>query len=167
MKGTVICDGRGDAACTTGAVGVVLTVHSEDSWNTINFEEEFAKKIDPTTNIVAEHMSIQYGIELAKIAGITELLIYNDSQVPVYQVQGKYGIKAEHLKQILEKTWELASDPHFSSVEIRWTPRENTTRADKLCREIDKPSGPQKLPARRERPVPLEKPRPRRNPFVS
>jgi ribonuclease HI len=159
VKGTVICDGRGNAG--TGACGVVLTVHSDDSWNTISFEEEFAKQIEPTTNIVAEHLAMQYGMELAKIAGITELRIYNDSQTPVYQLQGVYKTKEAHLKPIVQKSWELGGE--FESVEVIWTPRENTSRADKLAREIDKRG----KTADRPRPGgPLPQSPPRRNPFL-
>jgi ribonuclease HI len=159
MKGTVICDGRGNAG--TGACGVILTTHSDDSWDTISFEEGFAKQIEPTTNIVAEHLAMQYGMELAKIAGITELRIYNDSQTPVYQLQGHYRTKEEHLKPIVERSWELGAE--FESVEVIWTPRENTSRADRLAREIDKRG----KTASRPRPGgPLPSPQPRENPFA-
>jgi ribonuclease HI len=161
MKGTVICDGRGDATKSTGGVGVVLTVHSDDSWDTISFEEEFSKKIDNTTNIVAEHLSMQYGMEVAKIAGVTELRIYNDSQTPVFQLQGKYRTKEAHLKPIVEKSWKMGSE--FESVEVIWVRREETHRADKLAREIDKRG----KTADRPRPGgPLPQSPPRRNPFV-
>lgn len=160
MKGTVICDGRGDATKSTGGVGVVLTVHSEGSWNTISFEEEFKKKIDNTTNIVAEHLAMQYGMEVAEIAGVTELKIYNDSQTPVYQLQGKYRVKQPHLKPIVDKSWEMASK--FDSIEVIWTPRENTKRADALATASDRPRA-----ARRRPGGPVSQPPVRRNPFAT
>lgn len=159
MKGTVICDGRGDATKSTGGVGVVLTVHSDDSWDTISFEEEFAKKIDNTTNIVAEHLAMQYGMELAKIAGVTELRIYNDSQTPVFQLQGKYRTKEPHLTPIVQKSREMGQE--FDFVEVIWTPRENTLRADLLARRADKPRAARSRPGG---PVPQSPPR--QNPFA-
>lgn len=152
MKATVICDGRGNAG--TGARAAVLTL--EDG-SVI----EKAERIEPTTNIVAEHLSIQLGMELALEMGVTHLEILNDSQTPVYQVQGKYKTKLAHLKPLVEKTWEMAA--LFSSVEIIWTPRKNTKRADALCRQIDaKPSS-----ARRSRPGgPIPQASVKPNPFL-
>jgi ribonuclease HI len=150
MKATAICDGRGNAG--TGARAAVLTL--EDGR-----EFEKAEKIEPTTNIVAEHLAIQLAMELALEHEVDELEILNDSQTPVNHILGVYRVKEEHLKPLAEKTWELGLK--FESISIRWVPREMTLRADGLCRAVDRP------PARRRRPVPLEKPQPRRNPFVT
>jgi reverse transcriptase-like protein len=70
-------------------------------------------------------------------AGVTELVIYNDSRSPVNHVNGHYKVKQEHLIPIVEKTWEMRAE--FSSLEICWTRRENTKEADALCRTVDKP----------------------------
>lgn len=159
MKGTVICDGRGNAG--TGAVGAVLFIHTGDSWGAVEKEVEEARKISPTTNIVAEHLSIQLGMEIAKIAGVTELRILNDSQTPVNHVKGVYKVKQEHLKPLVKKTWKMAEE--FESVSIRWVPREETKRADALCRKVDRPVRPS---SGRSRPGgPVEVPV-RENPFL-
>jgi len=153
MKGTVICDGRGDAARTCGARAAVLYVNGKE----VTYR---AERIDPTTNIVAEHLAIQMGIELARDAGVTELLILNDSQTPVRHVSGEYNVRQDHLLPIVDKTWELASDDQFKKIEIKWVPREETLRADLLCRQIDKDVSPRERPGG---PVP-QKPS-RQNPF--
>lgn len=127
MKGTVICDGRGNAG--TGARAAVLYVGDEKV-------AQVAEKIEPTTNIVAEHLSIQLGMWLAKENEVTDLLILNDSQTPVNHVNGTYRVKEPHLKPIVDKTWEMGLQ--FSFVEIRWVPREETLVADKLCRQVDR-----------------------------
>ena len=155
MKATVICDGRGQAG--TGARAAVLLIYEGTIDGSPTRVVERAEKIDPTTNIVAEHLSIQLGIELAIEHGVTDLLVLNDSQTPVFHLLGTYKVKQEHLKPLVEKTWELASK--IDSIDLRWVPREKTIAADKLCREVDRP------PARRKRPVPLPEPEPRRNPF--
>lgn len=98
---------------------------------------ERAEKLPATTNIVAEHLAIQLAMELAKDHGVTELVIYNDSKSPVNHVNGNYKVKEKHLIPIVDRTWEMASE--FLSMEIHWTPRENTKEADALCRAIDKP----------------------------
>lgn len=130
MKGTVICDGRGNAG--TGARAAVLYVGEGLQRD----RHERAEKISPTTNIVAEHLSIQLGMELALEHGVTDLTILNDSQTPVNHVIGTYKVKKESLRPLVEKTWEMGLK--FSSVVIRWVPREQTLEADKLCRLVDK-----------------------------
>jgi ribonuclease HI len=131
VKAIAICDGRGNAG--TGARAAVLYVgdglHRD--------RHARAEKIPATTNIVAEHLAIQLAMELAKDHGVTELVIYNDSQTPINHVNGNYKVKQQHLVPIVAKTWEMGSE--FSSIEIRWTRRENTKEADALCRAVDGP----------------------------
>jgi ribonuclease HI len=126
MKAKAICDGRGNAG--TGARAAVL--YLEDG-RVI----EGAEQLPAVTNIVAEHLSIQYAIDLALRIGVTDLVIYNDSQTPVRHVDGTYQIKAEHLKPIVQETWRLGA--LLATVSIQWVPREQTLRADELCREVD------------------------------
>ena len=135
MKGTAICDGRGNAG--TGARAAVLYVGDVLRRD----RHERAEKIPATTNIVAEHLAIQLAMELAKDHGVSELVIYNDSQTPVNHVNGNYKVKQEHLIPIVAKTCEMGRE--FLSIEIRWTRRENTKEADALCRAVDAlaPSG--------------------------
>jgi ribonuclease H / adenosylcobalamin/alpha-ribazole phosphatase len=130
VKTKVICDGRGNGG--TGARAACLLRPGGD-WI------DRAEKISATTNIVAEHLSIQLGIELAVEHGVTDLLIVNDSQVPVYQLTKKYAVKQAHLKPLVERTWEMASE--LDTVAFEWVPRQETTRADLLCREVDRPPG--------------------------
>ena len=153
MKAKAICDGRGNAG--TGARACVLIVTPE---NGKTYEVEKAERIDPTTNIVAEHLAIQLAIEMAKEEGVTDLLILNDSQTPVYHVNGFYKVKQEHLLPIVKKTWDMALE--FDKICISWVPREQTKRPDALCKQIDRD------PAARPRPGgPVVRPS-RRNPFL-
>lgn len=128
MKGIVICDGRGNRG--TGACAAVAYVGGEEV-------ARRASKLDPVTNIVAEHRAIQLAIQLARDNEISELLILNDSQTPVYQLDGSYKVRADHLLPIVLQTWEMANDPFFISTDIRWVSREQTTLPDKLCRFVD------------------------------
>jgi ribonuclease H / adenosylcobalamin/alpha-ribazole phosphatase len=129
VKATAICDGRGNAG--TGARAAVLYIGEGPHRD----RHERAEKLPATTNIVAEHLAIQLAMELAKDHGVTELVIYNDSKSPVNHVNRNYKVKEKHLIPIVDKTWEMASE--FLSMEIRWTPRENTKEADALCRAVD------------------------------
>jgi ribonuclease HI len=126
MKATAICDGRGNAG--TGARAVVLTLEDGRSF-------EKAEKLEPTTNIVAEHRAIQLAMELALEHGVHDLQILNDSQTPVNHVRGTWAVKQPHLKPIVEQTWEMRQQ--FARCSIRWIPREQTKRADALCRDVD------------------------------
>jgi ribonuclease HI len=120
-----ICDGRGNGGA--GARACVLTVDGQPI--------EKAERLGPVTNMVAEHMAIQLAMEMAKAAGVTDLLILNDSRVPVNQVNGTYKVNKPHLKPLVAQTLQLRAE--FASVEVRWTPRANTLRADALCRAVD------------------------------
>lgn len=123
------------------------------------YDVERAERIEPTTNIVAEHLAIQLSMELAIEEGVTDLLIWNDSQTPVNHVLGLYKVKQDHLQPIVKKTWKMGLQ--FEKVRIEWVRREHTSRPDLLCRHIDKE------PAARSRPGGVLKPPPvRRNPFV-
>ena len=126
MKAKAICDGRGNAG--TGARAAVLILETGETF-------EKAEKIEPTTNIVAKHLAIQLGMELALEHGVSDLLIWNDSQSPVNHVLGTYKVTKEHLKPLVERTLELRSS--FERFSIEWVPRGNTTRADELCRVVD------------------------------
>lgn len=127
-RATAVCDGRGNAG--TGARACVLTIHGDDP-----AELEQAERLPAPTNIVAEHLAIQLAMEMATDAGVDDLLILNDSRVPVNQVNGTFKVKQAHLIPIVARTREMASA--FRAVEVRWTPRVNTLRADALCRAVD------------------------------
>jgi ribonuclease HI len=133
MKATAICDGRGNAG--TGARAVVLVIDSPDG----KYEAiERAERLGPKTNIVAEHLAIQLAMEVALEHGVTDLLIWNDSRSPVNHVNRTYRVIKPHLKPIVEETWEMSRK--FKACEIEWHPREDTKRADALCRKVDRPA---------------------------
>jgi ribonuclease HI len=135
MSAIAICDGRGNAG--TGACAAVLKIDGTQI-------DERAKKIHPTTNIVAEHLSIQLAMELSLDNAVKRLLILNDSQTPVNQVLGIYKVKQAHLLPIVQKTWEMGQK--FEKVEIKWVPREQTKEADLLCRRVDRPQAARPRP---------------------
>lgn len=136
MNAKAITDGRGNAG--TGARACVLILETGEII-------ERAEKIPPTTNIVAEHLAIQLAVEMALDAGVRRLLIWNDSQVPVFQLQEKYQIRQDHLRPIVHQTWELASQ--LEEVSIEWVPRSETSVPDAMCTAVDKPQAPRKRPS--------------------
>ncbi len=130
MRAKAICDGRGNAG--TGARACVLELETGETI-------EKAERIEPTTNIVAEHLAIQLALEMALDAGVRRLVVWNDSRTPVSQVLGTYKVSQDHLRPLVEKTRELVL--RLESVSIEWVPREKTVLADRLCRQVDKRPG--------------------------
>ena len=117
MRAKVICDGRGNAG--TGARAAVLILENGRMI-------ERAEKLDPCTNIVAEHLSIQLGIQVALEHGVTDLLIWNDSQTPVRHITGEYQVKAQHLLAIVDETMRLGN--LLDTVSIQWVHRGDCPR---------------------------------------
>ena len=57
----------------------------------------------PTTNNEAQYEAVVAGLDLARAAGVTSIVIYYDSQVITNQVNGDYECKGERMKRYLDK----------------------------------------------------------------
>ena len=57
----------------------------------------------PTTNNKAEYKALVAGLDLARAAGATSVVIYYDSQVITNQVNRDYECKGEMMKQYLDQ----------------------------------------------------------------
>ena len=57
----------------------------------------------PTTNNEAKYETLIAGLDLAKAAKATNVVMYCDSQVVESQVNGDYECKGEHMKKYLEQ----------------------------------------------------------------
>jgi ribonuclease HI len=100
---------------------------------------ETAKCIGHGTNNKAEYYAMLLALESAKAKGGTRLVCTADSQLLIFQLQGRYRIKDPGLKALAEKVKSLASE--FESVTFRQVPREHPmiSRADKLLNQaLDK-----------------------------
>ena len=88
------------------------------------------------TNNVAEYTALIIGLEEARRHGVEDLEIRMDSKLVVEQMNGKWKMKAAHLRPLaLEAGALLASFPKRL---IRHIPREQNTIADALAnRAID------------------------------
>lgn len=111
------------------AIGVVLI----DEKDQVVYET--AQCIGETTNNKAEYNAMILALTSAKERGATELVCHADSELIVYQLQGRYRIKDLTLKALAEKVQSLASG--FSKVTFRQVPREHPmiSRADKLLNQ--------------------------------
>ena len=64
----------------------------------------------PTTNNKAEYEALVVGLDLARAAGATSIVIYCDSQVITNQVNGDYECKGERMKRYLDQVKRRVDD---------------------------------------------------------
>jgi len=94
--------------------------------------KEDAECVGEMTNNKAEYRAMLKAIEMAKTLKATQLVCYGDSELIIFQLQGRYRIKDVHLKVLAEKVKSAAST--FEQVTWKQVPREHPmiSRADKL-----------------------------------
>jgi ribonuclease HI len=83
------------------------------------------------TNNVAEHMALLRLLEWAHAAGVEALDVRSDSQLLVFQVSGKYRVKAPNLQPIFVKSKLAAAK--MRSFRLSHVYREHNVMADRLA----------------------------------
>ncbi|KAL0420642.1 UNVERIFIED_CONTAM: hypothetical protein Slati_3087100 [Sesamum latifolium] len=92
----------GSSTLAGSGAGVELTSSEGD-------ELEYALRFDfKASNNEAEYESLIAGIRMALDAGTKSLITYSDSQL-VIQLEGKYEVKEERMKEYLQEIDELTS----------------------------------------------------------
>lgn len=86
-----------------------------------------------TTNNVAEYEALLWGLETAAERGVTDLVVYADSELLVRQMNGVYRVKHPNMKPLFARAKELAA--RFAAVEVRHVRREHNTVADAYANE--------------------------------
>jgi ribonuclease HI len=94
---------------------------------------EKAHFITHATNNEAEYGGLILGLELAKQLKIENLLIEGDSQLIIYQTEGRWKAKDLRMAKLQEITQELLKS--FNFVGIRHVRREFNVHADALTNE--------------------------------
>ena len=96
---------------------------------------ETAECIGEGTNNKAEYRAMLKALELAKAHHATRLLCHGDSELIIFQLQGRYRIKDAGLKTLAEKVKSAAGA--FEAVTWKQVPREHPMirRADKLLNQ--------------------------------
>ena len=64
----------------------------------------------PTTNNEAEYKAFVAGLDLAKVAGATSMVVYCDFQMVTSQVNGDFKCKDERMKKYLEQVRKRVGD---------------------------------------------------------
>jgi ribonuclease HI len=94
---------------------------------------EYKECLGEATNNVAEYMALIRALEKARDLGGKRLAIRSDSDLMVQQMKGQYKVKNAGLMPLYQKANRLCQD--FDSVTFRHIPREENTRADRLCNQ--------------------------------
>ncbi len=110
----------GDAGC-----GVVLEAGGR--------REEHTLVLGTATNNIAEYAALLVALERARALGLEELEVRSDSELLVEQMNGRYRVKAPHLKALWLHARTLAAA--FRRVAIVHVPREANRRADALANQ--------------------------------
>ena len=87
----------------------------------------------PTTNNEAEYEALVAGLDLAKVAGATSVVIYCDSQVITNQVNGDYECKGERMKRYLDQVRKRVDDLKAKIIQIARGENEQSNRLAKAA----------------------------------
>ena len=87
----------------------------------------------PTTNNEAEYEALVAGLDLARAAKATSVVIYYDSQIITNQVNGDYECKGERMKRYLNQVKRRVDDLQAKIIQI---PRGENEQADRHARPL-------------------------------
>ncbi|MCL4557479.1 MAG: ribonuclease HI family protein [Deltaproteobacteria bacterium] len=89
------------------------------------------KYIGHATNNAAEYSALILALEKLKELGIKKLKLKSDSQLLVYQLNGRYAVKSPGIRKLFRVYMSLAV--HFESIAVEHIPRELNREADMLA----------------------------------
>ena len=127
MKGTLFTDAGARGNPGPAGIGVVL---KDESGEVIG---EIAEGIGITTNNVAEYKALIAGLELAREKGVTDIEVYMDSKLVVFQVKGEWKIKNNTLRPLAVKARHLID--RFDNWALSHVGRDENEDADKLANQ--------------------------------
>jgi ribonuclease HI len=126
-KVTVNVDGGARGNPGPAAIGVVV----RDADGAV--VEAVGETIGKTTNNVAEYQALLRGIELAAANGATEVELVGDSELIVRQIEGRYKVKNEAMKELHAQAKKALAE--FDNWSIRHVKRAQNSDADKLVNQ--------------------------------
>ena len=94
---------------------------------------EDVKCFDQGTHNTAEYQALILGLRLALKHGARRVEVMGDSTLVVKQVNGEWKTKNQTLRPLRAQAVELLE--RFESARVKWIPREDNQRADKLGRQ--------------------------------
>ncbi len=116
----------GAARGNPGPAGIGIVIEDAEG----NVVKEIGEPLGHTTNNVAEYTALVRALEEARALGCSCLAVFTDSELMAHQLNGRYAVKALHLKPLFERARRLLSQ--FDSAAITHVRRERNKRADAL-----------------------------------
>ena len=116
----------GAARGNPGPAGIGILIEDSEG----NVVKEVGEPLGRTTNNVAEYTAMIRALEEARGLGCDNLAVFTDSELMAHQINGKYAVKALHLKPLYQRARLLISQ--FASVTVTHVRREYNKRADAL-----------------------------------
>ena len=88
------------------------------------------------TNNVAEYTALLRGMEACINNGYRDVRVLSDSQLCIYQINGKYRVKEKHLEPFFEEVHRLRQE--FKGIEFLWVEREDewVERCDRMAKSL-------------------------------
>ena len=127
MKATLFTDAGARGNPGPAGIGVIL----KDETGTVI--GEIAEAIGVTTNNVAEYKALVAGLELAHETGVTDIEVFMDSKLVVFQVKGEWKIKNNSLRPLAVRARHLLD--RFENWTLSHVGREENADADKLANQ--------------------------------
>lgn len=127
MKATLFTDAGARGNPGPAGIGVVL---KDESGEVIG---EVAEPIGVTTNNIAEYKALIAGLELARDKGVTNIEVFMDSKLVVFQVKGEWKIKNNSLRPLAVKARHLLDA--FETWSLSHVGRDENSDADKLANQ--------------------------------
>ena len=123
-------DGKAEPNPGEASGGAILYSHNKDPLY------ETGEYIKFATNNVAEYTGLIIGLRLAFEKGYTKLLVEGDSQLVIFQTQGKWKVKNENLQKYNKEARSLVSQ--FEFIALRHIRRDLNREADRITNEVVK-----------------------------
>jgi ribonuclease HI len=120
-----------DGACRgnpgEAAIGLVL---KDENGKTLATRHRY---LGHTTNNVAEYRGLIDGLQLVKEFAPSALDIYMDSKLVVEQVNNRWRVKDENLRELWAEAQKLIEG--LTQVQVQYVPREKNGEADALANQ--------------------------------
>jgi ribonuclease HI len=89
------------------------------------------KYIGETTNNVAEYTALIYALQEALILRAEQVIINSDSELLTRQLNGRYKIKNENIRQLFQQFLHLKTG--FKEIRVNLIGRKDNAEADRLA----------------------------------
>ena len=126
MNSRIFVDGASSGNPGKAGAGYVIEINGK-------IVKTFSRCIGVKTNNQAEYIALIYALREAIKMNIRETYVFSDSKLLVMQINGKYRVKSENLKNLFRQTLELIHK--FKELKVVYIPREKNKIADKLAKE--------------------------------